>query len=292
MTWVLLSLLGAFGQAFGWALKKKVLDNTNVNNTLGVVSFAVAGIVLWVWYRLSGTYVVDLSEKFWIASLGIIVLNVCAAWSAYKAIDKAALSMLMPFVSLTALAIVPIEFLLRGVAPSLFQIIGIAVVVIGGIVLTVKGSLSKEVFTVAGYFAVTLVCYSISSPLMAVAIEESRSGIFSAAVFHLGIAIGFVPLMVMAGEVPAIRSLQNSGRWLYLLGIMVLTGLIVALLENGPISLALEDANASEVFALKRTMPFFALILGIMMFGEQVTRRHAFGTALLVLGSFLIVWFR
>lgn len=51
MTWIFLSLLSAFGQAFGWALKKKSLENKGVNNTLGLVSFLVAGSMLIVWFR-------------------------------------------------------------------------------------------------------------------------------------------------------------------------------------------------------------------------------------------------
>ncbi len=292
MSWIFLSLLSAFGQAFGWALKKKSLEKKGVNNTLGLVSFAVAGIALAVGYGMSGESVGHLSNRFFFASAMVIVLNVLAAWTAYRALDKAALSKLMPFISLTALLIVPLEYVVRGTLPTMMQIVGIAVVVAGAILFSAKEKLSREALAVTGYFAVTVVSYSFTSVFMGVAVAESGSGLFSAAVFHVGIAFGFLLLVLFTNERQTIRELRMSGQWSKVLGVMVLAGLVIAFLENGPATVALESAKASEVFAIKRVMPFFALVLGIMMFGEQVTRRHVIGTALLVSGSMLIVWFR
>jgi uncharacterized membrane protein len=73
---------------------------------------------------------------------------------------------------------------------------------------------------------------------------------------------------------------------------MFIVGAVTVLLEWSPALVALLPAKASEVNALKRTMPFFALILGVIMFHEHVTKRHIAGTALLVVGSMFVVWFR
>ncbi len=293
MEWAFLSILSGFGQALGWALKKKTLENKGVNNTLGFVSFLTAGVLLiFMWGIKSGWVFPAMSERFISASLIVIILNVVAVWAGYRALDKAALSMLMPFVALTSLAIIPVEYLLRGVLPTTLQVVGITVVVVGAILFASKELPKKEAFTAIGYFAVTILCYSITSPFMAVAVEASGSGLFSAAVFHLGIAIGFLPLVFLINEGVTVQALRLRGEWKKVLLLMVIAGSVVALLENGPATVALESAKASEVFALKRTMPFFALILGIMMFNERVTKRHVIGTTLLVLGSMLIVWFR
>lgn len=293
MNWIILSLLSAFGQAFGWALKKKALENKGVNNALGAVSFLAAGIILVLLWGIKNDWVLpEVTGRFVFAALVVIVLNIVAVWTGYRALDKAALSALMPFIALTSLAIVPVEYFLRGVLPNVLQIFGIAGVVAGAILFAAKELPKKEALAAFGYFAVTIFCYSITSPFMAVAVEESGSGLFSAAFFHLGIAAGFIPLVILAKESTAVRNLRDSGEWRTVLFLMVFAGVVIALLENGPATVALEQAKASEVFALKRTMPFFALVLGIMMFGEKVTKRHIAGTAFLVLGSFLIVWFR
>ena len=73
---------------------------------------------------------------------------------------------------------------------------------------------------------------------------------------------------------------------------LLASGAVIGLFEIGPSTVALLTAKASEVFALKRTMPFFALILGVVMFHEKVTKRHMIGTSLLVVGSMFVVWFR
>ena len=293
MEWVFFSILGAFGQALSWGLKTKALNQSNVNNLTGFVGYAAAGATLTLLYLfLKKGDVVHLTTTFWVTMFFIVVLNVIAAWTGYRAIDKGNLSMLMPFISLTALTIVPIEYVLRDTVPTIHQLWGIGVVVLGAIGIAMKEKPTKESFAVAEYFAVTLICYSITSPLMGVAVYESGSGLFTAVVMHLGIALGFVPLLLISREHNIIRELRREGRFTQLFMWMVLAGVVIAIFENGPINVALETATASEVFALKRTMPFFALILGVLMFNEKITRRHMFGTAFLVIGSALIIWYR
>lgn len=288
MEWVSLSILSGFGQALGWALKKKTLAYSGLNNTLGFISFLVAGFtLLFLWRFLEDGMSPTITARFALATLVVVTLNVLAVWSAYRALDKAGFAQLMPFVALTSLTIVPIEYLLRGILPSTLQVVGIVVVVLGAIVCTAREKISSVSLASAGYFGVTLLAYSVTSPFMAVMVEESSSGLFSATVAHLGIALGFLPLVLITGE----WGKTTRGYFTQALVPMVIAGLVIALLENGPANVALETGSASEVFGLKRTMPFFALIFGVLMFGEKVTTRHIFGTALLVLGSMLIILF-
>ena len=292
-TWILLSFLSAFGQALGWALKKRTLENKGINNTLGLVSFFTAGVILFLlWGLTEVNRLPSMSPRFILASLVVIGVNILAVWAIYRVLDQAALSVLMPFVAVTALFVVPIEYVLRGVLPNVFQVYGIALVVTGATFFATIKRPTKEVLTVAGYFATALLCYSIAPPFQAVAVEESGSGLFSAGVFHIGIAMGFFLFRFLYTESQAIGTLQEKGEWGKTILLMVAAGAVLALFENGPATVALESAKASEVFSLKRTMPLFALILGIWMFREKVTIRHFFGTTLLVGGSILIVWFR
>lgn len=293
MEWALLSILGAFGQALSWGLKKKALNKSGINNITGLVSYFVAGVMLiFLYFVLEKNTTLHLTTTFWISTFFIITLNILAIWAGYRAIDRGDLSDLMPFMSLTALAIVPIEYLLRHTLPTPYQLFGMAIVVLGAIITVAKNKPTKEALVVGGYFAITLICYSVTSPLMGVAVNESGSGLYSAALMHFGIALGFVPIVFFFQEMKTVHDLKQEGKWKYLFFWMVLAGIVSAILENGPINMALESATASEVFALKRTMPFFALILGMFMFDEKITRRHVFGTTLLIIGSVLIIWFQ
>jgi drug/metabolite transporter (DMT)-like permease len=291
--WALWATQGGFGQALGWALKKKVLANKGINNTLGLVSYITAGLVFSVWWGIASNFSVpEITSRFVWASVVVCSLNVLAAWTAYKVLDQTALSKLLPFIALTSIPIVPIEYLIRGVFPTTLQLVGIVIVVLGAIVVGFKEKIGKDSLKVAKYFAVTLICYSITSPFMGVMVDESSSGLFSGAVMHLGIAFGFIPIVLYSKEKESIQALKISGEWKKNIFFMILTGVVIALLENGPINIALETAKASEVFALKRTMPFFALALGVWWFKERITFQHVIGTAFLVLGSVLVIWFR
>lgn len=292
MEWALLSLLAAFGQALGWALKKKALNKSGVNNFTGFISFAVAGIILAAIYFVFSRTEVTLSPAFWWATLWIVLLNILGVWTGYRAIDRGSLAALMPFMALTALTIVPIEYLLRNVLPTHWQLLGMGFVAFGAIIIALEKKPTREALAVAGYFAVTLICYSIASPLMGVAVSESGSGLFSAAIMHLGIALGFIPLILIAKEKNTIQKLRKGNEWSKMVAWMILAGAVIAILENGPINIALETAKASEVFALKRTMPFFALILGILLFQEKISKHHIWGTLFLVAGSVLTILFR
>ena len=291
--WVFLSILSAVGQAFGWALKKKTLESKGINNTLGCVSFAVAGLLLALIYgAINGWTSPDITWRFVEASAVVIVANVMGASAVYRAIDRASLSLLMPFFAVTSLAIVPIEFFVRGVRPHALQILGIVLLVGGAIILSAKAVPDKTARKALGIFLFAVMCYSVLVPFMAVAVDESHSGLFAAAIFALGTAAGFVPLVFLAKEPQVILHLRQTGEWKKVFWLMLASGAVIGLFEIGPSTVALLTAKASEVFALKRTMPFFALILGVVMFHEKVTKRHMIGTSLLVVGSMFVVWFR
>src|SRR3989344_467300 len=290
MNWIFLSFLSAFGHAFGWALKKRALNNEGINNSIGFFSFLTAGGVLFLLFFLSGEALPQVTDTFLWAAAVVIICNVLAVWASYRALDKAAFSRLMPFVSLTALAIIPIEYVLRGILPGGLQIVGAIIVVLGTFFFSRREEFTQTDWTVVGYFSITLAAYSLSSAVMGVAVAASGSGLFTATVLHLGIAFGFLPLLFITKEPKVLRQMKESGQFWKMFGLVMLAGLAIALLENGPATIALEQASASEVFALKRTMPFFALFLGVIMFKEKITWRHATGTFLLVLGSVLIVW--
>ena len=290
--WFALSLLSAFGQALGWALKKKTLENRGVNNTLGAVAYLAAGLALAVMYVFAfGMVLPPLTDRFWQACFMVIGLNVLASWMAYRALDIAPLSFLMPFIALSSLGLIPVEFFLRGTLPTSLQVVGMMTVVVGAIIFSSQKS-KKIPLKAVIYFSVTVLCYAVAPAYAAIAVHECGSGLLTACVFHLGVSIGFMGLVLQAKEGAALSAVHRGGELRRVLCLMALSGLVIAFFENGPNTVALEYANASEVMALKRTMPFFALVLGVMMFNEKVTKKHIFGTFLLVTGSILVVWFR
>ncbi|MDD3182921.1 MAG: DMT family transporter [Alphaproteobacteria bacterium] len=291
--WVALSLLSAFGQALAWALKKKLLANKGINNSIAALSFLVAGVFLVLLHVLSnGLHIPTLSPSFFVASAFVIVANIVAVWTAYRALDCAEFSLLMPFIALSALAIIPTEYILRDVTPNLPQFFGILLLVFGAVFFSFQRIPNRTTLRAIGYFAIAVFSYAISGPFMGIAVEESQSPLFSAAVFHLGIVVGFVPLIFLAQEKKGLQYFCRTGQWRGILSFMLISGFVMAIFENGPATIALASAKASEVFALKRTMPFFALVFGVIIFHERVTPKHVIGTVLLVVGAMLVLWFK
>ena len=291
--WIYASLLAAFGQALAWALKKKSLEGKGINKTLGAVAYLTAGLILSALFFLTSSISdIYITDKF-IYSLSIVVsLNVLAAWCAFKALDYADLSKLMPFMALTTLGIVPLEYFIRDIIPTNLQLYGIATSVLGSLIFTWKGKMNHTNFKAGLLFSVTLICYAITSTYMAVLIDEIRNPLFVGAAMHIGIALGFIFLLMLSTEKTAIATIKKTGSWSRIFGLMIISGLVIALLENGPIFLALESANSSEVFSIKRIMPIFALILGVLMFKETVHSKHIIGTIMMIFGAVLIVLFK
>jgi uncharacterized membrane protein len=60
--------------------------------------------------------------------------------------------------------------------------------------------------------------------------------------------------------------------------------------ENGTINLALHMAPVAQVFAIKRTMPLFAFLIGFLYFREQnEIPKKILATALMVVGAILTI---
>ncbi len=289
--WIMLAVLAAFGQALSWAFKKKTLQITGLNNSLGAVSFITAGMLLAGLHVIFDQHVVINASFVW-ATSGVIVLNVIAVSAMYKALDSGMdFGSLMPFMALTSLAVVPIEYFVRGILPQAMQVVGI-VSVVGGVIIFSFRPWHKRDLNGILYFGVTMACYSIVPVLMAVAVHASGSGLFSAAVFHLGIAVGFLVLVFITSEQTSWRNMSAQSCYHILLR-MITAGVIIAFVENGPATLALQSASASEVFAIKRLMPLFALVIGRWYFKERnITHTMKIGVGLMIAGSAVVIWFQ
>lgn len=291
--WVFLSLFAAFGQALGWALRKKSLHNNGLGNTLGFVTSLVGGgLIALAWGVFNSWDVPEISERFIIVTFIGISINLLSIWTGHRAMERADLSLLSPYMALSALILIPLEFMVSDLLPNALQIIGAAVIVLGAIVVTAKGLPNRSSYRALGYYGITILCYSILPITLRICVLEAGNALFAVFVVLLGMCIGFLLLIFIEKEQKKIKELFATGSGRPVLKFMIFIGAVIAFLGYAPTALALQDASASEVIALKRTMPFFAIILGIIMFKEKVTLRHAMGTALLVGGCMLVVWFQ
>lgn len=298
MSWIILALFGAFWQASGDAIKKRALKTSGMDNVIGCMSFGFAGLIFWmsfVWEEQS-FWIGNLSLRFWEAMAWYAGLNVLAVWFKYKALSIAEFNHLMPFMTLTSLSLVVPPMIFLGEFPSMQSFGGIALVVFGALLMNYKSKNQKgEVHEKqreanrkgVWYFTVTALCYTFAPTAAKVAIQES-SVLFTSFVVHILIALGFFVIMLATREVNKLLYPFDEAPFL----LAILAAGVVIVLENGSINAALSEASVASVFALKRTMPFFAFVIGIVYFKERTELWKKFvATMFMVVGAVLVTLF-
>lgn len=305
--------MGAIFQATSAAIQKKVLGSKETKSLIAAVTYTSAGLLLGVLFFLkTGKFWPDyqLSEKFWQGMFGYIFLNVIAIYFLYKALSISEFNHLMPFIALTSLTMIIPPIFILGEVPSLVSLGGIIFIVAGAILMNVSENYLRNIknrFLWKGkvleasneekeriksnrkgvlYFLVTATCYTLAPTATKVAILES-SALF---VTYLALlAIGAVYVLIYAfGNSNGLASFKIK---LYFL-IMIAAGVSIAI-ENFSINTALNSASVANVFTIKRTMPFFAFLIGLYFFKEKAgIKRKILATLLMVVGAIVITIFK
>lgn len=323
MNWIIFAFFGAMFQAVEAGIKKKALQMQGMNNVIAVIAFMFAGIIFAIFYKIQsgGLFSVhSLSSTFWSAVFWMVLLNIIAVWFNYKAIDVAELSYLMPFMAVTSLSLIIPPMLLLDEYPTWMSLIGITIVVVGAVLMDWK---FKKTLTVQEietrknnrkgilYFLVTAVCFTFTPGIMKMIVLDSGSVLFASYVVHILIGVGFIPLIFL---IPASISVLNekglkekrilsrketrhlilqnlkSGVAVKFLLATILAGVAIAI-ANGSINHALQSATVANVFAIKRTMPLFAFLIGVFYFRERSNLTQKIIATLIMVAGAVIVTF-
>lgn len=300
--WIVLALVGAFAQATGAAIKKKALQTPGMNNVIGCLSFAFAGVVFYAFFFLdTGSFWMNgLTARFWEAVGWYVGLNVLAVWFMYRALDMAEFNHLMPFMTFTSLSLVVPPMLFLGEFPSFVSFGGIVLIVVGALLINYQPSSSatdakQEKQRLANrkgtwYFLITAVCYTFAPTAQKIAVQES-SVFFASFVVHALVALGFLAMIVGFREFPRLSSALRDHTMRRFLYAVLLAGAVIAV-ENGSINAALDHATVAYVFAFKRMMPFFAFLIGLLYFRERTEPgKKIAATALMVGGAVVMTLF-
>lgn len=297
--WVILSLAGALFQALEFAIKKKLLQSKGLNNLTACLAFIGASLIFWLMYISQSDGIFwfpDLSLRFWNGMFWSVFLNVLAVWFFYRAIDLAELSYLSPFMALTSLSMIVPPMFILGEMPTLQSFVGIGVVVIGAMLIDFKPHKKEENQTMVNrnnkkgklYFSMTALCYTFAPTALKVAVVES-SPIFTSFLSHLLIGVSFILFIFLFKEKNRINELCKNKimRKRFFIGIVLAAIAIAA--ANGSINFALKIADVSNVMAIKRVMPIFALLIGIFYFKEKKDLLKKFiATIIMIIGAILI----
>jgi len=283
----------------GAAVKKKSLQTPGMNNVIGFISFTFAGSAfgLMHWLKTGTVSPAHLSPQFWHGMMGYAGLNIVGAWFLYRALDMAEFSHVMPFMALTSLAVIVPPMFVFGEMPTLLSVGGIALVAAGALVMNWHNELAHAGTPIAElkqrnrqgvlYFLATAACFTFTPTAAKVAIRES-SVLFASFLGHLLVGAGFLGMVILCRESARLMRLfrARASRAL-LLGILAAGTLIVV--ENGCINAALAEAPVASVMAIKRMMPLFAFVIGLVYFRERTElRKKLVSTSLMITGAILV----
>lgn len=222
-----------------------------------------------------------------ISTLGFITANILII----KATEYSPLSLTVPFLAITPIPAILIEFIVLGNTPTLYGFTGILLVAIGGYVLNASKSKNgilepiKAIAREKGSLLAILaaITFALGGTLTKYAVEASNETAFITMWAIINIIVA-TPLVLICGKCKTqIKNTFNKKNFtkLFAMGSMFAIAYIAY-------SIAIVDANASYILALKRTSGLFSVLIGWLIFKEiKITERMA-GATIMVAGVVLI----
>jgi drug/metabolite transporter (DMT)-like permease len=282
--WLPLTLLSAFFLATSDALTKKALAGRNEYLVTWLRLLPALPIFL---LPLPFITIPQLGPDFFLCALGALPLEALALVLYTKALKLSPLNLTLPLLSLTALLLLVVPFLMRGESISPCGAAGILLIATGGYLLPVKPgpggilapfrALAKERGSLC--MLGVAVIYSVTSTLGKRAIAAS-SPLFFAAFYLPLLVIIMTPLALYKGR-GELRHLRQSGT----VRASALPALCYALQALAHVY-AINLTNVAYMIAVKRTSLLFGVLYGRYLFQE---RGGVLATLIMLSGVLLIL---
>lgn len=289
--WILFSLLSAFFHASRLAVTKHLSLSLSVRVLtlyVNLVSLIVT-LPLIIWH-----HDFPLSDRVYlqVVLLGGLVSGL-GGWSLNLAIHRSEISVVGPILTLTPAFVILIEWLLTGALPNALGFAGIALLIIGSYLLALSTDaedwyhpLLRLVTNPGSAFTLSAAaCFATASTLGRIGIERSDPLSFAVIVAVVNPIVLFVLFSIQDRRfyrqvLPS--DLVRQARPLLLLGTLF------ALMRIAD-QIALSMTLASYAMAVKRTAGMFSVLLGRWYFREGRTRVKLIGSAVMLLGLFLLM---
>jgi drug/metabolite transporter (DMT)-like permease len=280
MTWLVLAILTAFFESLKDVFSKKSLNFLD-EYLVASAGMLVAAISLLPILAIVG--IPKLGPHFGMAIVIGGVLNVVAYTLYVKAIRLADLSLISPLSTLTPLFLLITSPLIVREVPTLWDGVGVFLIVIGSYVLNLKSSSEgffaplRSIFHNKGTRMMVVVAFiwSITSTFDKVGVMNS-SPIFWAIVLFAFIGLGILPLVLLKSKDP-IQGIRTH--WKLLLAAGLANGIGV-----GCQMVAVGMVAVTQVIAVKRLSALISVVFGYFLFGEKGIRERLLGAAIMVSG--------
>lgn len=285
--WFLFSVVSAISNA-GFAVGVKLLPRFG-GMGIAVVTHVIAGILGLLLFFLVGLSL-PLTADFIYPATMTVILNVIACIILFSAIANSAISVSLPFLSITPVLTALLAFVMRGEALSLLAVTGILMVVAGAFMIEAKNPRDflllggGRVFREPGVLAVCLVAviFGLSSVYDKDAMLASDPETFVSVSFMARGVIFAILLFFLASLRSRLASITGKEGMLFaVMGIL----LVAELLAQAE---ALTGAMVANVVAVKRLSMLVTTFTGFWFFREPFTHARLAGVVVMVVGSVVI----
>ena len=283
MTWLFLSILTAFFESLKDVFSKKSLKELD-SSLVACITMAMAAVVLLPILWLTG--VPTLGRDFGGAIVIGGTLNVVAYSLYVKAIQISDLSLITPLSALTPLFLLVTSPLIVQEIPTMWDGVGVFLVVIGSYVLNLRSDRSNYLAPLhamvmnKGSRMMMMVAFiwSITSTFDKIGVRNSSPIFWAIALFGF-IALGILPLVLLNRKTQPISLTAVRKNWKLLLFAGVANGIAV-----GSQMFAVGMAPVAQVIAVKRMSSLFSVGFGAWIFGEKGWRERLLGAVIMVSG--------
>lgn len=289
--WILFSLLSAFFHASRLAVTKHLSVTLTVRALTMYVNLAslVVTFPLVFWY-----HDVPLGNAAYVgAVLAGGVLSGLGGWSLNTAIKRSEMSLVGPIMTLTPGFVVGIEWLVTGDLPGPLGLTGLLLLLIGGYVLSIdradvgwRQPMVRLLTDPGSIFTLTAaICFAAASTFGRVGIQLSDPLSFAVVVAVVNPVVLFVIFSVQDHRfyrevLPPDIARQTKP--------LLLLGVLFALMRLAD-QIALSLTLASYAMGVKRTAGMFSVVLGRWFFAEGRTAAKLAGSAIMLLGLFVLL---
>jgi len=244
--------------------------------------FLVAGALLMAWMRWRGAAWPDRRQWRNALVVGTLMLGGGMGGTGYAEMSVGS-GLVVAFIAVVPLMIAALN-LLWGVRPSALEVAGIVLGLAGVLMLTQGAGFQASP---SGLVAIALACtcWSLGSVLSQRALPLAPGATGFASEMLCGGAV-LMGMSLLHGEVPAWPPQPVAlAAWLYLVGFgsLIAFNAYMLLLARAPASLA-----SSYTFV----NPVIAMLLGVAVAGEHVTRFEWIAVSVVLAGVLLLLWRR
>ncbi|MBK5941007.1 DMT family transporter [Halochromatium roseum] len=288
--WILFSLLSAFFHASRLAVTKHLSLTLSVRALTLYVNLAslLVTLPLIVWHH---DFPFEDRVYLQVVLLGGL-LSGLGGWALNVAIHRSEVSLVGPILTLTPAFVIIIEWLLTGALPGALGFLGIGLLVIGSYILALSHEqedwhrpLLRLVTNPGSAFTLTAAaCFATASTLGRIGIERSDP-------------LSFAVMVAIVNPIVLLTLFSVQDRRFYREVLppqlarqarpLLLLGVLFALMRIAD-QIALSMTLASYAMAVKRTAGMFSVLIGRWYFGEGRTRAKLIGSAVMLIGLFLL----